>query len=630
MSTSNRRIPPYLLKKIGRQQANAKAKQEQQFVIWDGEGADGNYILFGCVTRDEFNCIDNKRLSSLECMEFLLEMGNKYKGYIHCGFAFTYDIDHILRDVPIEQLDILLKTGIIHWEEYRIEYIPKKIFTLSKRGCGRITIYDTFSFFSTSLIKACKEYIPNHYLLEQVSKGKDKRSNFKYEQLHSLIKPYWLIEGQLMVALMEALRKSLVGAGIYLTSWHGTGAIANALIKSNRLGEHIKTSRALMPYEVSTATDYAFFGGHIELFQFGYIPGPIYDYDMRSAYPAALSVMPGLTNGEWKYTEEVFEWGIYRAHLKADNSRIMGPLPCRAKDGTVSYGWLSSGFWFGHEIKAAILSGYNVEIEYGWIYEGENTLPFHFIKEVYEMRAQWKREGNPAQLAAKLGMNSIYGKLAQTVGWDEKAGEPPAFHQQWYAGHITSWARSRLFMAMNQKQSDIIAVETDGIYSRAPLNLPMGQFLGQWECTVYDAIIYVQNGVYLLQKDGKWFSSKRRGVGEIVSTNPLDENKTSNELFVDRVIANLPTLEAISTNVYRYGALTGFLGKENHFKWYNQERVIVWGGNGKRIHIPDFCNGCKSGSTIHNTVISRPCPGESFPRILPWKQNNGAQYLNVS
>jgi hypothetical protein len=621
-------VPPWLDKKLAKDQLDA-TRAPAQFVVWDGEGVvhdgddDMSYVLLGYRDGSETpgTLITGKRLATIECLQFIWDVGtNLSAGYIHVSFGFKFDVDQIMRDAPIETQRTLLDTNECKYGGFTIRYIPRKFFTVTKGKRKGVTIFDTISFFNGSLISACKEYLPGDERIDDVEAGKQGRSSFRFDELDSIIIPYWEREGDLMVSLMSQLRFNMVGAGINLTSWHGPGAIANALITRERIGSHIIRSRVEMPAAVTDATAFAYFGGRFEAPMMGRIPGPIYSYDIRSAYPAALSRCPGLEGGEWVHTmnpKRVDDWGIYRAtnhglieaHSPADAVLGMGPLPIRADAGNVSFGVTGSGWWFGHEIIAAQLTGWDVYLHEGWEYKGSTDLPFLFLHELYLQRADWKRAGNPSQLAAKLGLNSIYGKLAQLTGWDEIEKLPPKYHQQWYAGQTTSWCRARLWMAISQNPDAVLAVETDGIYTVAPLDLKLSQFLGDWEAEVFDEAIYVQSGVYFMRQGDTWTKAKTRGMG-------------SSSVGVDRVLDALPTLAPIETSVHRYGNMSGYLGRENHYQWFDETRTIVWGGDGKRTHLRECCPQCVEGRGPHRTVMTRPHPGASHPRDLPWITGN--------
>jgi hypothetical protein len=593
-------------------------------MVWDGEGcndADGtmSYVLLGHtsgITGDPV-CITDRKLSTHECLSFIWEEWKDNPNYIHVSFGFSFDVDQILRDFPTEQLQTLKQTNELAHEGWKIKYIPRKFFSLAKGRQRGITIFDTISFFHGSLINVCKQYVPDNPLIAKVSEGKDQRDSFNFSELDSLIIPYWVMEGELMVALMNALRKSLTGAGITLTSWHGPGAIAEALLKREGIARHIQESRIESPVEVIDATAFAYFGGRFECNVIGDIPGPIYSYDIRSAYPAALSQCPALMGGHWQHWGENPKpsvWGLYRVtnHGKPGVTNTgLGPLPNRDEQGRVSFSLTGSGWYYGHEVVAAQMTGWLIEIHEGWTYENAEHSAFTFLHEMYLQRADYKRAGNPAELACKLGLNSIYGKLAQLTGWDEETGMPPKYHNQWYAGQTTSWCRARLWLAMSQAPQHIIAVETDGIYSTAPLKLELGYHLGQWEAETYDRMVYVQSGMYFAKGDDRWIKARTRGLsGGIVS--------------VHDAIRALPSLSDIPTVSHRYGSMAGYLGREKHWKWFDQESTVQWGGGGKRYHEPGHCPRCIAGASwpypheTHRTIMTQPHSGMSSPRKLPW------------
>lgn len=624
-------LPPYLGKQLEKDQWVA-SRAQKQFVAWDGEGytgesGDHHYMLFGYrqnndVDRDTW-IWSATGLSTEECLDFIWSAGAELTNVIHVAFGFSYDVDQILRDLPDELLRQLVEKNETKWGGYTIRYIPRKFFTLTKGRKRGITIFDTMSFFHSTMIGACKEYIPHDEDIEYVESGKNLRGSFTPQQFQTVVLPYWEREGDLLVRLMSQLRRNMVGAGINLTSWHGPGAIADSLITRERVAGHIQRSRVETPTDVTEATAFAYFGGRFESFMLGRIPHTIHSYDIRSAYPAALSRCPVLEGGEWVHESRpdglVDEWGLYRVtchgHSSFDSALHMGPLPNRLRSGVVTFGLRGEGWYYGHEVKAAQLTGWGIEIHEGWRYVGpDSTSAFLFLHEMYLQRADWKRAGNPAQLAAKLGINSIYGKLAQLTGWDEENLLPPKYHQQWYAGQTTSWCRARLWLAMAQAPDAIVACETDGIYSLEPLSVPVSQHLGDWEYETYDEAIYVQSGVYFMRQGDEWKKAKLRGL-------------SANNMSVADVMRHLPDLSPLETSVHRYGSLTGHIGRENHHKWYDQDRTIAWGGNGKRAHIPETCPQCSEGHGPHRTSMTNPFAQMSYPRALPWVTRENADWL---
>jgi len=147
-----------------------------------------------------------------------------------------------------------------------------------------------------------------------------------------------------------------------------------------------------------------------------------------------------------------------------------------------------------------------IEIEEAWVFQPKVKVcfPFAFLRDLFTLRAIWKREGNGAEKAMKLAINSVYGKMVQQLGYlskevkegEKKTNGKPPYHQLEWGGYVTSYTRAQLFRACMQKPTAIISLATDGIYSLEPLDLPCGKELGQWEYHEHTDMTLVTSGVY--------------------------------------------------------------------------------------------------------------------------------------
>lgn len=170
----------------------------------------------------------------------------------------------------------------------------------------------------------------------------------------------------------------------------------------------------------------------------------------------------------------------------------------------LTYPQRGSAWQWSPEIEAALDHGVKVRVHEGLALECDySSRAFAFVPEMYQRRQEWRRQGEPAQAVLKLGLNSLYGKLAQSIGYDPKTGRLPPYHNPVYAGLITSITRATVYRAMMQSPNAIAYAATDGIVSSVPLNLEVGSGLGQWELTEIDEMKVVQSGVYCW-KVGEW------------------------------------------------------------------------------------------------------------------------------
>jgi hypothetical protein len=603
----------------------ARMPENRRFIAWDGEGVtpkdskQQNYVLFGNSTG-AFIAADS--LTTQECFDIMHDARVENPNAIHVGFAFMYDVEMILRDVPHQMMWILHKYGVVKWNGYRIELRKKKWLIVTRMSDKvSIKIWDIFTFFGTSFVVAVKEYVGDSEDLEFVKAGKMLRNDFSMDTFHETILPYWQKEIAMLETLADKLRENLYGAGIRISAWHGPGAIASYGLKLHKIDDHM----AVAPDEVNVAAQYAYSGGRFELFKIGRANMPVFAYDIRSAYPAAIATLPSLANGEWNYVEsptKIAKFGVYRIEFHTPQMFTRAPMPLFYRDShaAIHYPIQVTGWYWSPEAKMAKATG--ATIIGGWEFTpATDTKPFAFVNDIYRQRAEWKREGNPSQMALKLFLNSLYGKTAQRVGGGIDTA--PKWHQLEWAGYVTSFTRAKMFRAMVQAHSKdaLIGVETDGIFSTEPLDLDIGPNLGQWEADTYDDIVYLQSGFYW-KKDGDNWIQKCRG---------FDRDSLSVESalqILDQEPDNI--LGSILGKSTRFSTMGQWLRlkdrEEYRCRWETSLRVLKLGTDGKRVHRAMACRACAKGipasQGMHDMTIAQHIGGESFPHDLPWVTTN--------
>lgn len=589
----------------------------KQFIVWDGEGITPqnqliqNYVLFGYYNGVNHDWIEGKELTTDQCLRLIIDAGRLHKNAIHVGFAFNYDVDMIMRDMPEDSFRFLRQRGYVRYKHYKIKHLPGKWFKIyNLKSRIKVTIFDIWGFFQSSLISALKSTIADHPKMEflpDIEKGKNRRGRFTYDEMPFVTK-YWKIENELCHALITRLREYLYAVGLRITSWHGPGAIASFGYRTNNIDAH---KRNCGP-DVYTAARYAYAGGRFERFHIGRYR-KVYGYDINSAYPNAIARLPSLSEGEWIHNvkpKKIVEFGVYRISLRGPAiSSKPAPLFHRDNSGNISYPWRLDGWYWSPEIKAIIRTmpeSKSVRIHESYEYIGWKTRPFEWVTKVYNQRKEMKANGAGAQMALKLFLNSLYGKMAQRAGW-ERTGTAPHWHQLEWAGWVTSYTRAMLYELMYQIPFDkLIAVETDGIYTTATpdeLVIKIGDELGQWEMTYYDEMIYLQSGLYAKRQNKEW-SLKYRG---------LDKDSVTIETFrthpgLLRANKEWPKLVGHTTRFIGYrNAL--FRGPFNtrHCAWETEPKEICCDEIGKRIHSPAICKACQMGKSAyamaHDTII---------------------------
>lgn len=634
---------------------------ERRMIAWDGEGMKlsgddkpQHYVMFGC-SADRDNVLINPSLTTIEILEYIISIGERYPNAVHVGYGFRYDVNMIIKGLPDKYLREIKVRGECSFTlgpfRWRLHWIPGKTFRVTKSwgkkgkrsgdGYVSVKIDDMVSFFACPFITACESILQLTLTSEDrdiIEHGKSARKDNLWADLQD-VERYWRAEIRLMERMALKFREVMFEAGIMLKDWYGPGAIANYLISKRGLREHIQNTPPVQ--EVHDASKIAYAGGRFELFRMGRVEGPVFGYDINSAYPAALAQAPslGMEHGEWVHVESpsvVEEFGVYRisfnyrGHARPIEFHAM-PLFHRDPRGSISFPQIVNGWYWSPEAEIAEEIGRrnpgSVVLHEGWIWRHDGTRPFGFLEEMFQKRIELGKK-NVVSMPYKLGPNSMYGKLAQRVGWDVKTMSPPKSHCLPLAGWITSSCRAKLYRVMSSlPPHQLIAVETDGIYTTAnpdQLKLDFGSGLGQWGIDEYAEMLYLQSGVYHRRLGNEWLSPKARGLDIASVSQPIVESYLRNLAPGDFPPLTVQMRERFVGLNAAYVKGRGIHVKDHLGKWEAGTRDMEPGGKGKRTHIPGQCTECNMGMTPwdspHRLAIRTRSMGQmSTPHNLPWE-----------
>lgn len=280
---------------------------------------------------------------------------------------------------------------------------------------------------------------------------------------------------------MNKIQQSLELADIRINGYHGAGAVASAYLKRHNVKDLLYTPE---DDRIRDAILGSYYGGHSQVWQIGEFP-TLYNYDIVSAYPAALHKLPSFANATYKHYEgyKPAEYAIYRV---AWDESPMPTLPVRTASARIQYPYsCNSGYYYGFEVQPILDE---LTVLESFVFEGYQPNAFAFVYDLFQERLKMKREGNPAQMAIKLGLNSLYGKLAQTVGF---RGKQPTYQDMLLGGMITSYTRAKLQSIIRRYPSSVVACATDGILLTEPIDEPLNPDLGGLELEYYESGGYV-------------------------------------------------------------------------------------------------------------------------------------------
>lgn len=465
---------------------------------------DHRYVLLANSLRGSI--YDPDGLSTRDCLRFLLDTktwAGKKSALV--GFAFNYDINMMLRDLGKARLVELWESGECRWYDFRLAWIPSKMFTVTEyKRTARV--YDTFGFFQCSFAKALKGW--NVDAPEQLDEMKAARSTFTEEEIDE-ITSYCYGECEALVTLMTRVEESLLSVNLKPKTWVGAGSIAGSLLRREMIHEKVQSDDSYGD-EICAGIMSAYFGGRTELFKQGEF-SHLYGYDIRSAYPFAMQALPSLVESTFERTgnDDAFGERLVLLHVRwrTDPHSPVQPFPVRSKR-TIVYPFQGEGWYWSCEVEAARAHHPDIEVLDAFELHHPDEYPFRFINDVYLERAKLKDEGHFGQQSLKLAINALYGKLAQGMGWK---GNTPPFRSYVWAGWITAVTRARMMQLASADSDHVVMVCTDGIYFDRKQKVKCSNTLGGLEASVISDAFIAQPGIYTGQgTDGQVVRS--RGV----------------------------------------------------------------------------------------------------------------------
>ena len=545
--------------------------------------------------------LEGHSLSTRDCFDFLLNVARELPEKTrvrHIWFGSGYDTTMILKDLPREAVLAILKNETQlprhvwydrgEWRLdrrrddphtgtcYAIHFINRKCFRLARFAPGkkfvrnakgrnvpnydaRITLWDTFGFFQGSFVQSLKTFDVK-IAIEKMAAMKDKRSTFADADTDDM-RAYCIEECKALRILMHTLFGHFWTAGLRPKRLDGAGAVASAALLTENVKQHIAPEPNHLRVPIATA----FFGGRIELLQLGRT-ARLFAYDLSSAYPAALVTLPSLV-GEWR-EGRCGDVSLVRVRYSFPEGLRLYPLPYRDPRGSICFSSEGEGWYWGPEAdvadRFAAIHGGSVQRLETWGFEPVSMVrPFNFITGYFDRRRTWQREGNGAEKALKLALNSLYGKTAQQLGGHRASPGvpekfPPYFSFVW-AGLTTAITRARLMDAVMHDLDAVVMFATDGIYTTRPLPLDVAngdaKYLGGWESKTYEAGVFAQAGVYWTY-DGKTWLSRCRGFDRDAMALPT--------IAVEAWEADAPTVPVTMT---RFVTLGSAVVSEEAWEW---------------------------------------------------------------
>lgn len=493
------------------QHSRFPAKSERVPIGTDGEGIDRRYILLAAATHDRevrrTIADEANGLTTRQCLQFLLALPQSRLTF---GFAFSYDVNMILATLGKEDLRQIANTGKCYYDEFRIEHTPGKRLHVTDRELNRsITIWDMYPWVQSSFVKMLDDFsLAPDEVVARIALMKDQRQNFANVPFKQVTE-YCLEECELLSRGVDHLLRLIRSTGYPCKQFYSPGSLAQSAMRSHhveRYKKHVPTER------IAKASEEAYYGGRSEVNRVGHVEGPIYEYDIRSAYPYAATILPCFAHGSWIHLKELEPLSLVRVSWRNSNQSFWGPFPCRPSTGSLRYPYEGETWVWGYEALAGkgLCDEFKILEGYTWRPSCDHR-PFAYLSDLYRARYRLKAAGNPQEYVYKLILNSTYGKVGERL--HKNARREPEYRYLPFAGLITSITRSLLLEQIKYAGEDLLLCATDGILSKTPLDVRIGESLGEWETDSYDHLFIAGPGFYFADGEARAVQKIRnRGI----------------------------------------------------------------------------------------------------------------------
>lgn len=510
------------------------------FIAVDGEGinlpnGEHRYVLFG-VGNDQIE--DENGLQWWDILAFLY---TKYvPGVAFVGFYLGYDFDRWLCTMPENKVERLLtsegresrksKSAKLRGKVlavdmpygWQINMLGKKMFEFRKRSCNCDVFYckcpgkgpwmricDAGPFFQSSFLSAIdprewRDPIVTQDEFELIVKGKANRAYA--DHIDEEMRYYNRLENEILVRLMRVLNSGFKEMGITLApgQWFGPGQAAQKWMKN----EHIPTAediRKAVPEWFMDAARKSYFGGWFEIMMHGIIPGESHEYDINSAYPYIISALPCLLHGIYDKgmgspSQDTTRGKLVLVYARVSNYKrgkwaTIGTMLHRDKSDRILRPTRTEGWYWLHEIrsaqKAKLIAQCHIK-EWRSYAPCRCLPPMRKVSSLYDLRLKVGKD-TPLGKGCRLAYNSMYGKLAQSIG-------NPIFANPVWASLITAGCRTMITNAIATHpggKRDVCMVATDAVYFVTPHpKLSISNALGKWGYKCHNRLTLLKPGIY--------------------------------------------------------------------------------------------------------------------------------------
>lgn len=415
----------------------------------------------------------------------------KYRGKKFVTYNLKYDEGALLQFLPTENLKELQENLKTKWRHYGIKIIPRKCLSIRAKNYT-CHFYDMYNFYHGSL-----DYNASKYLNK--SKLEIETKNFSVDYVHanySHIVEYCIQDAILVKQLADLIIKRFESFNIYPSKLYSTAYISYQYFKKNcnyvTVRRFWHEDRKLLSFAMASYN-----GGKFEVTEKG--TGYFYEYDINSAYPFEIGNLIDVTYSRIVWSK------VYRRNACYAFIHVKMKIPVKIfSPVAIKFGAVNV-YPVGEVTKVITKTEYeylltcNVDItiiDGVWLHIDYKTYPYKKeIEKLTDLKTKFKQSKSDLDYhTVKILLNSLYGKFCQLIKHKDHYTAGTCWNPI-YASVITANVRVRISKMQNDF-SDVIAVHTDSIISKKPLDIELKNTLGSFLPVTEGNGLIIGSGIY--------------------------------------------------------------------------------------------------------------------------------------
>lgn len=445
-----------------------------------------------------------RRIDSIEDVLSFLS-AKTARGRLNVFYNIAFDFEVLFKHEP-RILKQLAAGSIAEYDGWRVKYLPKKELCLRSPSKHTTRFYDVAQFYQSSLAKAAHDYLG----LEAHEFKGDRARLFEKHSI-ARIGEYCQHDAMLTQRLGERWMRALGSIDLRPPKLISAGYLSAFFAMQHA---DIPTAHSL-PRRVARMYWQSYRGGWFDCYKRGSYTAS--SYDVKSAYPWALSQLPDQRHGVWhNEVGEPGRMGVVRCVITRC-PRDFIPL-------SVPQGILRLYPLFDIAIETTLTLGefLSYERDFGlepleaWEFRPDVRAAYPYaelVRKLYALKERSKGD-DAAYNAVKKVINSLYGKTAQRTK-HERAARAGSLFNPCYASETTARTRTLIYDRFKPYAERIISVNTDGVILEGSAPVGNGSELGELAAKhENERMLSVGCGVY--QFEGERITARGfKGVREL-------------------------------------------------------------------------------------------------------------------